>query len=62
MAPNPTTADQTGSECCDDQLNSPKAYRHTADQRLDHAHQVTSRLVRENQTIGCETLAISPVD
>ncbi len=39
-------------------LNVARAYRRIANQRLDHAYQVASRLVRENQTISCETLNI----
>ncbi|WP_082467781.1 RNA-guided endonuclease InsQ/TnpB family protein [Leifsonia sp. Leaf264] len=34
-------------------------HRHVANQRLDHAHQVAARLIRENQTIAVETLSIT---
>ena len=38
-----------------------RAHTHIADQRLDGLHKLSTRLIRENQTVCVETLAVKPL-
>jgi putative transposase len=40
-------------------LQVARLHQHVADQRLNHAHQVATILIRENQTVGVESLGIT---
>jgi putative transposase len=42
-------------------LKVARVYTKIADQRLDGLHKLSTRLIRENQTVGVETLAVKPL-
>ena len=51
---------QKGSKNCEkSRLKVAKCHQHTANQRRDHLHKLSTRLIRENQAIAVENLKVS---